>query len=40
MVERLKFKRLADEDAQEERAKSEFRRKVMAARVYREDHAS
>ncbi len=36
MVERLKFKRL-DEDLEEEKAKCEFRRKIMGERAYSED---
>ena len=36
MVERLKFKRL-DEDLEEEKAKNEFRRKIMGERAYSED---
>ena len=36
MVERLKFKRL-DEDLEEEKAKNEFRRKILGERAYSED---
>ena len=36
MIDRLKFKRL-HEDEEEEKAKSEFRRKIMTVQKYRED---
>ena len=36
LLERLRFKKL-DEDEEEEKAKSEFRRKLMQVRIYTEE---
>ena len=37
LLERLKFKRI-DEDQEEERAKTEFRKKLMQVRTYNDDN--